>query len=90
MIKNELKLLICYINSFSCVKAALTSEYRKAISNLRDYGEGRATDTYENALKNDSEYLTTEQQTMIKAKHGLLKADHYKVKSIHNTLGEVA
>jgi len=49
VIKNELKLLIGNINSFSCEKAALTSEYLKAISNLCEYGEGRATDTYEKA-----------------------------------------
>jgi len=49
VIKNELKLLIGNINSFSCEKAALTSEYLKAISNLCEYGEGGATDTYEKA-----------------------------------------
>ncbi len=72
------------------VKAALTGKDRKAILNSCDYGEGWATDTYEKALKDDSEHLTTAQQAMIKAQHALLKADHDKVKSMQDTLGAVA
>ena len=72
------------------VKAVLTGKDRKAILNSCEYGEGRATDTYEKALKDNSEDLTAEQQTMIKAQHALLKADHDKVKSMHDALAEVA
>ena len=72
------------------VKAALTGKDRKAILNSCEYGEGWATDTYEKALKDNSEDLTAEQQTMIKAQHALLKADHDKVKSMHDALAEVA
>jgi uncharacterized protein (TIGR02284 family) len=68
------------------VKAALTGKDRKAILNSCEYGEDVAKDTYENALKDDSEHLTTEQQTMIKAQHGLLKADHDKVKLMRDNL----
>lgn len=70
------------------VKAALTGKDRNAILNSCEYGEDMAKDTYEKALKDDSEHLTTEQQTMIKAQHGLLKADHDKVKMMRDNLVE--
>jgi uncharacterized protein (TIGR02284 family) len=70
------------------VKAALTGKDRKAILNSCEYGEDVAQDTYEDALKNDSEHLTAEQQTMIKTQHGLLKADLDKVKMMRENLVE--
>jgi uncharacterized protein (TIGR02284 family) len=70
------------------VKAALTGKDRKAILNSCEYGEDVAKDTYENALKNDAEYLSAEQQTMIKAQHSLLAADHDKVKHMRDALVE--
>lgn len=70
------------------VKAALTGKDRKAILNSCEYGEDVAKDTYENALKNDAEYLSAEQQTMIKAQHSLLVADHDKVKHMRDALVE--
>jgi len=66
------------------VKAALTGKDRKAILNSCEYGEDQAKDTYEKALENDLENLNVEQQTMIKAQHTLLKADHDKVQSMRN------
>ena len=66
------------------VKAALTGKDRKAILNSCDYGEDQAKDTYEKALENDKENLSMEQQTMIKAQHALLGADHDKVKSMRD------
>ena len=62
------------------VKAALTGQDRKAILNSCEYGEDAAKDIYEKALENDLENLNTMQQTMIKAQHALLGADHDKVK----------
>lgn len=70
------------------VKAALSGKDRKAILNSCEYGEDIAKETYEKALQNDSEDLTTEQQTMIKAQHALLKADHDAVKSMRDNLVE--
>ena len=64
------------------VKAAITGKDRKAILNSCEYGEDIAKDTYEKALKNDAENLNLEQQTMIKAQHTLLMADHNKIKSM--------
>lgn len=66
------------------VKAALTGNDRKAILNSCEYGEDVAKETYEEALKNDSENLSAEQQSMIKAQHTLLGADHDKVKSMRD------
>ncbi len=66
------------------VKAALTGKDRKAILNSCEYGEDVAKSTYENALKNDAEDLSTEQQTMIKAQHTLLAEDHDEVKSMRD------
>ena len=66
------------------VKAALTGKDRKAILNSCEYGEDQAKDTYEKALENEKENLSMEQQTMITAQHGLLGADHDKVKSMRD------
>lgn len=66
------------------VKAALTGKDREAILNSCEYGEDVAKDTYKKALENDLENLNAEQQTMIRAQHALLKADHDKVKSMRD------
>ena len=63
------------------VKAALTGKDRKAILNSCEYGEDVAKDTYEKALKNESDNLSAGQQAMIHAQHTLLVADHNKVKA---------
>ncbi len=64
------------------VKAALTGKDNKAILNSCEYGEDVAKETYAKALENHAENLSAEQQTMIKAQHTLLVADHDKVKSM--------
>ena len=69
-------------------KAALTGNDRKAILNSCEYGEDVAKETYEEALKNDSENLSAEQQTMIEAQHTLLAADHNKVKTMRDEFVE--
>ena len=66
------------------VKATLTGKDREAILKSCEFGEGVAQDTYEKALENDIENLNVEQQSMIKAQHALLKADHDKVKSMRD------
>jgi len=68
------------------VKAAITGKDRKAILNSCEYGEDVAKSTYENALKNDTEYLSTELQAIIKAQHTLLVADHNKVKALRDAI----
>ena len=70
------------------VKAALTGKDRKTILNSCEFGEDAAKDTYEQALKNNAENLSTEQQTMLQAQHTLLVADHNKIKAIRDALVE--
>lgn len=72
------------------VKAALTGKDRKAILNSCEYGEGWATDTYESALEDNSDYLTANQQEIVKAQHALLMVDHNKVKAMLDTLEKAA
>ena len=71
-----------FFRAWMDVKAALTGKDRKAILNSCEYGEDIAKDSYEKALNNDIENLNLEQQTMIKAQHILLMADHDKIKSM--------
>ncbi len=66
------------------VKAALTGKDRKTILSSCEYGEDVAKETYENALENDAEHLSAEQQAIIKEQHSLLKADHDKVKTMRD------
>jgi len=71
------------------VKAALTSHDRKAIVDSCEYGENVIKDTYKDALKNDDEHLSPEQNTMIKAQQALLVADQEKVKSMRDAMATV-
>jgi len=68
------------------VKAALAGNDRKAILSSCEYGEDMAKSTYKKALENDLVNLNTEQQTMIKAQHALLIADHDKVKMMRDLI----
>ncbi len=70
------------------VKAAITGKDRKAILSSCEYGEDVAKETYEKALKDYANYLTTDQQAMIKAQYVSLKTDHDKVKSMRDNLIE--
>lgn len=68
------------------VKAAITGKDRKAILDSCEFGEDVAVDTYEKALKDDWEELTSEQQSMLRAQLSVIKADHDKVKSLRDAL----
>lgn len=70
------------------VKAALTGGDRKAILSSCEYGEDEALDTYTEALENDSEHLSVQQQTMIIEQKSLIKADHDHVKALRCVLVE--
>ncbi len=70
------------------VKAALTGKDRKAILNSCEYGEDVAVSTYNNALRNNLEDISAEQQRMLNLQHALIKADHDKVKSMRDALVE--
>ncbi len=73
-----------FFRAWMDVKAALTGKDRKIILNSCEYGEDVAKSTYEKALKNDAADLSGEQQTMIKAQHTNLVADHDMVKSMRD------
>lgn len=64
------------------VKAALTGKDRKAILNSCEFGEEEATETYENALDDNLEHLSTENQVMIRAQLQLLQADRNQIKAL--------
>jgi len=66
------------------VKSALTGQDRKAILSSCEYGEDVAVDTYKKALKDYSEYLTAEQNSMIGAQQASIKSDHNKVKGLRD------
>jgi uncharacterized protein (TIGR02284 family) len=68
------------------VKAALTAKDLKQILDSCEFGEDAAKGTYEKVLRDDLANLTPELQTMIRAQHSLLKADHDKVKSMRDSL----
>ena len=72
------------------VKATLTGNDRKAILNSCEYGEDVAIEAYDNALKNNTEDISTEQQIMLNAQLQLIKADHDKVKGLRDMLVEQA
>ncbi len=71
-------------------KALVTGNDRKAILNSCEYGEQVAIETYEDALDNNSEDISSEQQSMLKAQCELIKSNHATVKSLLETLMEEA
>lgn len=68
------------------VKAALTGKDRRAILNACKNGENEAKDTYDKVLKNDLEYLNSEQQSIVGNQKSLLNADRKHIKSLVNEL----
>ena len=70
------------------IKAAFTGNDRKAILNSCEYGEDVAVDTYHDALTNNREYLSSDQQTMLTKQHLMIKAGHDKIKALRDALVE--
>lgn len=68
------------------VKAALIGKNQKTILDSCEFGEDVPIDTYEKVLKEDSEELTSEQQSILRAQLSIIKADHDKLKAIRDTL----
>lgn len=66
------------------VKAALSGKDRETILNSCEYGEDVAVETYEEVLKDESEYLDIAQQLMIREQLSKLKTDHDVVKSLRD------
>jgi len=77
-----------FFRAWMDVKAALTGKDRKAILNSCEFGEDRAKETYEKALENDSEDLSSEHRTMISAQKFSLAADHSHIKAMRDALAD--
>lgn len=75
-----------FFRAWMDVKAALTGRDRKAILDSCEYGEDQAIETYERVLEDDTEHLSSAQQTMVRAQHALIKADHDKVKMLRDAV----
>ncbi len=73
-----------FFRAWMDVKAALTGKDREAILNSCEYGEDEALKTYNDALENDLEHLSADQQAMISAQRTALRADHDHVKSLRD------
>ena len=72
------------------VKATLTGSDRKAILNSCEYGEDVAIEAYEDALNNEKEDISSEQQTMLRRQLQSIRADHDKVKGLRDMMTEHA
>ena len=83
---DETKITGKFFRVWMDVKAALTGNNRKLILDSCEFGEDVAKKTYADALKNDSENLTAEQQSMLREQHSALIVDHDKVKSMLNAV----
>ncbi len=77
-----------FFRAWMDVKAALTGNDRKTILNSCEIGEDVAVETYNKALKNNLEDITTEHQTMLIKQYALIKADHDRIKNLRDTLVE--
>jgi uncharacterized protein (TIGR02284 family) len=71
------------------LKALVTGGERVSILNSCEYGEGVAIDTYVDALDDNLEDLTAEQQMMLQAQCKDLKADRETVIGLRNMLATV-
>lgn len=65
-------------------KATITGKDQKIILGSCEYGENIVLETYQNVLKNDMQFLSFVQQTMINAQYILIKTDYDKIKLLHN------
>lgn len=67
------------------IKTAAAKD-RTAILNSCEYGEDIAVSIYKNTLKNESEFLSYNQQMIIKAQRKRIKADYDTVKLMRDAL----
>jgi uncharacterized protein (TIGR02284 family) len=68
------------------VRAAITGKDRLNILGSCEYGEDAARETYEEALKNNLEYLNVAHQSLITTQKQLLQADRNHVKMLSDAL----
>ncbi|MEX0661565.1 MAG: PA2169 family four-helix-bundle protein [Balneolaceae bacterium] len=68
------------------VKSALIEKDRKTVLESCGYGEEKALETYREAIREEAQHLTTEQQTIIGAQYASIKSDYERLKSMNRTL----
>ncbi len=68
------------------VKSTLTNNDRKSVIDWCKYGEDVASESYQETLRKNIEYLSIPQQTMLKKQHSMLQADHNKVRDMRDEL----
>lgn len=64
------------------VKAALMGKNRKVILNSCEFGEDEAKQTYENALQDNLEDLSSDHQAMIRNQEQVMQADRNHIKAL--------
>lgn len=68
------------------VKFALIGNDRLSIIDACEYGEGAAVHTYERVLKNNSEFLSLDQEKLLISQYKKLKRDHETIKCMRRAL----
>jgi len=79
-----------FFRAWMDVKSALSGDDRKATLNSCEEGEERATETYQDVLEDESEYLTSKHQMMIMDQHNSIKSDQGQIRSMQNALAETS
>jgi uncharacterized protein (TIGR02284 family) len=68
------------------VKAAFSGKDKEAIISSCEFGEDKALEAYNEVLKDDLDYLSNDQQTLVRVQYSLLKADHNTVRSLRDSV----
>ena len=68
------------------VKAAFARKDPEAIVSSCEFGEDAALETYKEVLSDDLDYLSNDQQTLVRVQYSLLKADHRAVHALRDVL----
>jgi uncharacterized protein (TIGR02284 family) len=77
-----------FFRAWMDVKSALSGNDRKAVLNSCEEGEEKAVESYETVLEDESEHLTSKQQTMIRDQYSSIKNDQNKIRAMQNALVE--
>jgi uncharacterized protein (TIGR02284 family) len=79
---EETKLSGKVFRTWMDIKSTLTGHDRIALLNSCEYGEEHAIETYEEVINEEMDYLSIEQQTLVRKQYALIQADHTRLKSI--------
>ena len=66
------------------VKSSLANKDRAAILNSCEFGEDWAVKAYEEVMQNESEFLTMDQNEMIRNQFTIIKNDHDTIKELRD------